>query len=97
MTAFDGILEKIKYAVDNFSMLEENDSVLVGFSGGKDSVLLLYSLCKLAEQYNISVTAFHVNHNIRGDEAVLDRNFCKDFCEKNNIKFAERSGHTCLM
>ncbi len=89
MTAFDGILKKIKYAVNSFSMLEENDSVLVGFSGGKDSVLLLYSLCKLAEQYNISVTAFHVNHNIRGDEAVLDRNFCKDFCEKNNIKFAE--------
>lgn len=81
------ILGKIKNAIDTFSMLNEGDSVLVGFSGGKDSVVLLHALNSLADEYKISVTALHVNHNIRGEEAKRDLMFCENFCKCNNIDF----------
>ena len=89
MQNYKSILKKIEYAVENFSMLEEDDKVLVGFSGGKDSVLLLYSLKELSKHYNVEITAFHVNHGIRGDEAQSDRDFCMEFCKQHSIKFAE--------
>ena len=81
------ILGKIKNAIDMFSMLKEGDTVLVGFSGGKDSVVLLHALNFLADEYKISVTALHVNHNIRGEEAKRDLLFCENFCKHNNIDF----------
>lgn len=85
--SFDTTVNKIKKAIDTFSMFRKGDSVLVGFSGGKDSVVLLHALNSLASFYGITLTALHVNHNIRGDEAMHDQQFCKEFCEKNNIPF----------
>ena len=81
------ITDKIKKAIHSFSMLKEGDTVLVGFSGGKDSVVLLHVLNSLAAEYKISVTALHVNHNIRGEEAKRDLHFCESFCKHNNIDF----------
>lgn len=81
------IKDKIKNAIDTFSMLDKGDTVLVGFSGGKDSVVLLHALNSLADEYNITVTALHVNHNIRGEEAKRDQLFCESFCKQNNISF----------
>ncbi|MBR5313817.1 MAG: tRNA lysidine(34) synthetase TilS [Clostridia bacterium] len=87
----NSILKKIEYAIQSFSMLEKGDKVLVGFSGGKDSVVLLHSLSALSKAYGITLTAFHVNHGIRGQEALRDRDFCEAFCKKHGIPFAEAS------
>lgn len=79
--------EKIRRAISDFSMLSQKDSVLVGFSGGKDSLVLLHALTGLADEYGLRLTALHVNHNIRGDEARRDEDFCRNYCEKNGIDF----------
>ena len=89
--AIRSIETKIRKAVDSFAMLKNGDSVLVGFSGGKDSSVLLHALSSLAAEYGISVTAFHVNHNIRGEEADRDCLFCKEYCDSNQIPFAFKS------
>lgn len=81
---------KIRKAVDGFSMLKKGDSVLVGFSGGKDSSVLLHALSSLSAEYGISVTALHVNHNIRGEEAERDCLFCKEYCERKRIPFVRK-------
>ncbi len=76
--------DKTKYldTVSRYGMLKEGTSVLVGFSGGADSSLLL-SL--LSQTDGITVAAAHLNHGIRGEEALRDEYFCKRFCDENNI------------
>ena len=63
--------------------------VLLGFSGGADSVLLLCFLSeyKRREAKSMSILATHVNHSIRGDEADRDEQFAKDFAEGVGIEF----------
>ena len=70
----DSFLKQVKDNIDRFSMLGENETVLVGLSGGADSVALLLSLYKLGYK----VRACHLNHCLRGDEADRDEYFCKN-------------------
>ena len=58
--------------------------ILVGFSGGADSTALLDRLSRLP---GYSVAAVHVNHGIRGEEAIRDREFCRGFCRDREIPF----------
>ena len=76
--------DKTKYldTVSRYGMLKEGTSVLVGFSGGADSSLLL-SL--LSQTDGITVAAAHLNHGIRGEEALRDEYFCRRFCDENKI------------
>ena len=76
--------DKTKYldTVSRYGMLKEGMSVLVGFSGGADSALLL-SL--LSQTDGITVAAAHLNHCIRGEEAIRDEYFCRRFCDENRI------------
>ncbi len=86
-STFQAVLNKIRQTIECYFMLKENDRVLIGFSGGKDSVVLLYALNILSEEYKISITALHVNHGIRGEDADKDMDFCQNFCKKHNINF----------
>lgn len=60
--------------------------VMVAFSGGKDSVSLLYALKNISEKLSFSVVAAHINHGIR-TTADRDLSFASDFCKKNEIEF----------
>ncbi len=60
--------------------------ILVAFSGGKDSLMLLDFINKKKENLNIYVGACHINHGLR-DTAKRDEDFCRFYCEKNNISF----------
>lgn len=56
-----------------------------GLSGGKDSVCLLYNLLALQKKLGIKVVAINVEHGIRGEESVLDTEFCQSLCQKLNV------------
>ncbi len=68
-------------------MINHGDTVLVALSGGADSVCLLLLLDALKEELGISLTALHVNHRIRGEEAWEDARFCGELCEEMKIPF----------
>ena len=81
------LLQKVTEYNKKYSMLQKGDSVLVGLSGGADSVCLLYILKELAEKLHFSVYALHVNHGIRGMEADADEQFAANLCNKLEVPF----------
>ena len=69
-----------------------NSGVLVGLSGGADSVMLLYFLLEYRRRYslNFSILAVHINHGIRGEEADSDEEFCKSLCASLGVELEVR-------
>lgn len=79
------VTERFLATVERFKMLENTDTVVVGFSGGADSVCLLHLLQAYKDKCGFNIQAVHVNHGIRGDEADRDESFAKSFCEAFSI------------
>ncbi|MCM8783548.1 MAG: tRNA lysidine(34) synthetase TilS [Candidatus Omnitrophica bacterium] len=79
--------EKIEKTISKFRMLNKGDKVLVGVSGGPDSVCLLYLLYKLKESLNLGLHVCHLNHKLRGKDSDDDASFVKDFTERLGLPF----------
>lgn len=80
------MLSKIEKTLLDHSMLPEK-SVLVALSGGADSVALLHIMHCLSRKYGFVVYAAHVNHCLRGEEAMRDEAFSRAVSENLNIEF----------
>ena len=76
------ILQQIK----RYQMIDPNDLVLVGVSGGIDSVVLLHVLMHLRERLHIRLHVAHLNHQFRGAEAAHDAEFVRQLAQKLDIK-----------
>ena len=68
------------------NIIEEHDHIIIGLSGGADSMCLTVLLSRLSDEMDIRITAVHVNHQLRGLEADEDETFVKDFCKKRDVK-----------
>ncbi len=71
-------------------LITRGDVVLVGLSGGADSVCLLHFLRYLSKEKHFRLAALHVNHGLRGQEALADQRFCKQLCTTLGIEFFSR-------
>jgi len=76
-------LVKIVEATD---LIKYGDKIIVGVSGGPDSVCLLDILIRLKEKLNLSLFVVHINHCIR-PEADTEESYLKEFCENLEIPF----------
>ena len=79
--------KKVEAFLKKQNLTSPGDRVLIGLSGGADSVCLLTVMCRLRETLSLSLGAFHVNHGIRGAEADRDEAFSKSLCETYEIPF----------
>ena len=66
-------------------MTESGGRVIACLSGGADSVCLLKVLSELKDELQISLSAVHVNHCLRGEESDRDMRFCEELCKRLNI------------
>lgn len=69
------------------NMIEKGDRIVAGISGGADSVCLLHVLKDICGDYQAKLTAVHVNHGIRGNEADRDEQFVRELCGSLGIDF----------
>ena len=58
--------EKVRAFMEQYHMVMAGERVLLGLSGGADSVCLFHLLRELQEPLGFSLLAVHVNHNLRG-------------------------------
>ena len=74
--------------IQKYNLIESGDKIVVGVSGGPDSMCLLDILIKVCQNSPspLAIVVAHVNHMIR-DEANEEEEFVKNFCEKNDIEF----------
>ena len=71
--------------INKYHLINNGDSVVVGVSGGPDSVCLLHVLYTLRERLQIKLHAVHINHMLRGAESEEDEKYVKELCEKLEI------------
>ena len=76
----------LKYIQEN-DLVSNGEGIVVGLSGGPDSVCLLNLLCSLREEMNLKIVAAHINHMLRAEEADKDEEYARSLCKKFNVEF----------
>ncbi len=82
----DNLEQNFLDTIKENNLINEGDVIVVGVSGGPDSITLLTCLNKYKEKLKYSIIVAHINHLIRED-STEDEQFVEDACEKMNIKF----------
>lgn len=80
--------EKVLNTIKKYNLIEDGDKIVLGVSGGPDSLAMLTILNEIRNEKLIDFTIFvaHINHMIR-DEANEEEEFVRKICEKNKIEF----------
>ena len=80
--------EKVLETIKIYNLIENGDRIVVGVSGGPDSICLVNILNDIRndKELNFDLIVCHINHMIR-DEADSDEEFVKEYCENKNIMF----------
>ena len=81
------IEERVFSYIEKYNMIEAGSQVIVGISGGGDSVCLLFLLSKYQKRRPFHLLGVHVNHGIRGQEALRDQEYAKKLCEGLGVPF----------
>ena len=79
-------MDKVINYLENIIKLKNGDTIVIGNSGGPDSMFLFTALLKLREKYNLKIICAHVNHNVR-KESDSELEFLMDYCNKQNVPF----------
>jgi len=83
--------KKFLKAIKDFSLINKNDSILIGFSGGVDSTVLTSLLLKFKDTLGVSKLGIaHLNHSLRDKESDRDEEFSRNFAASHNLPFFSR-------
>lgn len=78
---------KVLKTVKKYNMLSKGDRVLIGVSGGADSIALLEFFVSVKEKYDLDICVAHVEQGIRGEDSVNDAEFVENYCKKLGVNF----------
>lgn len=89
--AGDIMRNTISKFIKKHQLLRKNSTVLVGVSGGPDSMALLHYYLSIQAEWNLKLIALSVDHQLRGPESKADIHYVQDICERWGIAFVETS------
>ena len=79
------VLQKVKQYIAETEMIKQGCTVIAGVSGGPDSMVMLDILRRIQKEYNFFLRVVHVNHGIRGKEALRDQKTVQKICREWKI------------
>ncbi len=77
--------DEVLKTINKYNLIEAGDKIVLGVSGGPDSICMLTCLNKLKEKLNFEIVVSHINHGIR-ENAKFDEKYVLEFCEKLGIE-----------
>lgn len=80
------MINAVLKTIEKYNLIKANDKIVLGVSGGPDSLFMLDILNKLKNELQIELIVAHINHMIRA-EANEEEEFVKQFCKKINVEF----------
>ncbi len=83
----EGMVEKVTEYIHLNNLIHEGDKIVVGVSGGADSVCLLHILCELYRDRSVDLFVAHIHHGIRGEAADGDEAFVRRLAEKLQLPY----------
>lgn len=78
-------MQKVFRYMEQYDMIHAGDHIIVGVSGGADSLCLLFVLRDYCRIRPFTMSVVHVEHGIRGEESLADARFVKDLCDSLGI------------
>ncbi len=75
------IINKVRETIKKHNLVNYGDKIILGVSGGPDSICMLHILNYLKDEFNIKIYAAHLNHKIRGIEAQKDAMYVAKICD----------------
>ncbi|UCD80672.1 MAG: tRNA lysidine(34) synthetase TilS [Desulfobacterales bacterium] len=79
------LLQTIEKTIAAYGMLKPKDSVVIGVSGGPDSVALLHILFLIAPRFSLKLGIAHLNHCLRNNDSDKDAQFVEDLAKKYDL------------
>ncbi len=76
---------KIRKTILDKNLIEKNQHIIIGLSGGPDSVCLFNALMNLSDELQFTISAVHVNHKFRPGAAEEDQEYVEQLCALKNI------------
>lgn len=81
------MISKVHKNILDYNLIKKDDTIVVGVSGGPDSMALLYVLLELRRVFSYKILVAHVNHGVRGEEALADQLFVESKAEELNLPY----------
>ena len=79
--------ELVRETIEKYDLIDRFDKVVIGVSGGHDSMTLLYVLYSLKEELEFDIAVAHINHGIRGKEADADEEYVRGISKELGLEF----------
>lgn len=90
------LLQRINHYCTDHQLIKPDQPVIVGLSGGPDSVFLLHMLVKLRASYNLHIIAAHLDHGWRIDSSA-DAEFCKEYAQQLEVDYIDAHARDILL
>jgi len=79
------ITDNVTNTILNNGLIEKGEHIVIGLSGGPDSVCLFHILCQLRREMDIHLHGVHINHGLRPGAADEDQNYAEALCAEYQV------------